>query len=90
MRFNFKKIISVAAGVIFTCVVIVTLFFGELVRSFYPDFSTMLFISSVIFFGGIGFAIVERNIVIGILTILATMLIPFIAKNFWKFLHSFF
>lgn len=97
MRFNFKKIISVATGVLFTCIFIIALFFGELVRSFYPDFSTMLFVSFVIFFGGIGFAIIERSIMIGVMTILVTTLIPFITKNFidyWesylKFLYSFF
>lgn len=97
MKFNFKKIISVAVGVMFTCIFIVTLFFGSFVRVYYPDFSTMLFVSFVIFFGGIGFAIIERNIMIGVMTILVTMLIPFITKNFmnyWesylKFLYSFF
>ena len=81
----------------FTCIFIVTLFFGSFVRVYYPDFSTMLFVSFVIFFGGIGFAIIERNIVIGVMAILVTMLIPFITKNFmdyWesylKFLYSFF
>ena len=97
MKFNFKKIISVAAGVMLTCIFIVTLFFGSFVRVYYPNFSTMLFVSFVIFFGGIGFAIIERNIMIGVMTILVTMLIPFITKNFmnyWesylKFLYSFF
>jgi hypothetical protein len=97
VRFNVTKIISVAAGVMFTCVFIFALFFGEIVRRFYPDFSTMLFVSFVIFFAGMAYAIIERNLVIGILTILVTMLIPLITKNFmdyWesylKFLYSFF
>lgn len=89
MRFNFTKIISVAAGVMFTSFFITTLFFGEIVRRFYPDFSTMLFVSFVIFFAGIAYAIIERNIVIGILTILVTMLIPFITKNFMDYWESY-
>jgi len=93
----FKKIISVSLVVLLSTAVIAAVFFGSFVRKYYPGFSTMLFISSVVFFAGIGYAIVERNMAIGILTIFVTMLIPFIKTmlaNYWEWLvcqiHAFF
>ena len=86
-KVSIKQIISVSAMLLLGAAVIAGIFFGSFVREYYPDFSTMLFISSVIFFGGIAFAIVERNIVIGILTIFLTMIIPFIStrmEGYWE------
>ena len=92
-----KKIVSVLAVALFTTGVIIVLFFGSSVKRYYPDFSTLLFVSSLVFFGGIAYAIAERNIAIGILTIFLTLLIPFIKKmlaHYWNWvgfqLHAFF
>lgn len=96
-KVSIKQIISVSAMLLLGAAVIAGIFFGSFVRKYYPGFSTMLFISSVIFFGGIAFAIVERNIVIGIVTVLVTMLVPFIAarveacwENCWECLCAIF
>lgn len=93
----FKKIISISIVVVFSAALIAAVFFGSFVRNYYPGFSTMLFISSVVFFAGIGYAIIERNMAIGILTIFVTMLIPFIKTmlaNYWEWVlyqfHAFF
>jgi hypothetical protein len=93
----FKKIISISLVVLLSTAVIAAVFFGSFVRKYYPGFSTMLFISSVVFFAGIGYAIIERNMAIGILTIFVTMLIPFIKTmlaNYWEWVlyqfHAFF
>lgn len=93
----FRKIIFVSLVVLLSTAVIAAVFFGSFVRKYYPGFSTMLFISSVVFFSGIGYAIIERNIAIGILTIFVTMLIPFIKTmlaNYWEWVlyqfHAFF
>jgi len=93
VKFSFKKIVSVSAMLLLSAAVISAVFFGSFVRGYYPDFSTMLFISSAIFFGGIAFAIVERNIVIGILTLFLTMIIPFIStrmEGYWQCLRTLF
>lgn len=93
----FKKLISISATVLFITAVIAALFFAPFLKQYYPGFSTLLFISSAIFFAGIGYAIIERNIAIGILTIFVTMLIPFIKTmlaNYWEWVlyqfHAFF
>ncbi|NVM20479.1 MAG: hypothetical protein HWN68_01695 [Desulfobacterales bacterium] len=93
----FKKLISISATVLFITAVIAALFFAPFLKQHYPGFSTVLFISSVIFFAGIGYAIIERNMAIGILTIFVTMLIPFIKTmlaNYWEWVlyqfHAFF
>ena len=93
----FKKLISISATVLFITAVIAALFFAPFLKQYYPGFSTLLFISSAIFFAGIGYAIIERNIAIGILTIFITMLIPFIKTmlaNYWEWVlyqfHAFF
>ena len=93
----FKKLISISATVLFITAVIAALFFAPFLKQYYPGFSTLLFISSAIFFAGIGYAIIERNIAIGILTIFVTMLIPFIKTmlaNYWEWIlyqfHAFF
>ena len=92
-----KRIVSVLALALFTIGVIVALFWGSFVRQYYPDFSTLLFVSALVFFGGIAYAIAERNIAIGILTIFLTLLIPFIKSmlaHYWDWvffqLHAFF
>ena len=92
-----KRIVSLLAVVLFTTGVIVALFFGSFVKSYYPDFSSLLFVSALVFFGGIAYAIAERNIAIGILTIFLTLLIPFIKKmltHYWDWVgfqfHAFF
>jgi len=93
----FKKLISISATVLFITAVIAALFFAPFLKQYYPGFSTLLFISSAIFFAGIGYAIIERNIAIGILTIFITMLIPFIKTmlaSYWEWVlyqfHAFF
>ena len=93
----FKKLISISAAVLFVTAVIAALFFAPFLKQYYPGFSTLLFISSAIFFAGIGYAIIERNMAIGILTIFVTMLIPFIKTmlaNYWEWViyqfHAFF
>ena len=93
----FKKLISISATVLFITAVIAALFFAPFLKQYYPGFSTLLFISSAIFFAGIGYAIIERNMAIGILTIFVTMLIPFIKTmlaNYWEWVlyqfHAFF
>lgn len=93
----FRKIISISLVVLLSTAVIAALFFAPFLKQYCPGFSTMLFISSAIFFAGIGYAIIERNIAIGILTIFVTMLIPFIKTmlaNYWEWvlyqLHAFF
>jgi len=93
----FKKILSRLLGVLFAVAVVAALFFAPFLRQHFPGFSTLLFISSVVFFAGTGYAIVERNITIGILAVFITMLIPFIGTmlvDYWKWvrcqLHVFF
>ena len=93
----FKKILSRLFGVLFAVAVVAALFFAPFLRQHFPGFSTLLFISSVVFFAGTGYAIIERNITIGILAVFITMLIPFIGTmlaDYWKWvrcqLHVFF
>ena len=91
------KIVSASVFVLLIGVVTAAIFFAPVLKRYYPGFSAVLFISSVIFFAGIGYAMVERNIAIGILTVLVTMLIPFIRTmlaDYWEWvvfqLHAFF
>jgi len=93
----FRKIISISLVVLFGTAVMGALFFTPFLKQYYPGFSTVIFISSAIFFAGIAYAIIERNIAIGILTIFVTMLIPFIKMmlaNYWEWVlyqfHAFF
>jgi uncharacterized membrane protein len=86
----FKKILSCFLAVLFGTAVIAALFFAPLLKQHFPGFSTVLFISSVVFFAGTGYAIIERNITIGILAVFITMLIPFIGTmlaDYWKWVR---
>ena len=89
--------IFISLVVLFSTAVMGALFFAPFLKQYYPGFSTIIFMSSAIFFAGIAYAIIERNIAIGILTVFVTMLIPFIKTmlaNYWEWVlyqfHAFF
>ena len=93
----FRKILSLSLVLVSGTAVAGALFFAPFLKQHFPGFSTVLFASSAVFFAGIGYAVIERNITIGILTVFVTMLIPFIETmlaDYWEWLsyqfHIFF
>jgi len=68
------------------------IFCEALVQRFYPEFSSVLYLSAVVFFGGIGFAILDRRLLIGALAIGVTVLIPVMQRwltGYWDWLRHY-
>jgi len=70
------------------CSVLIVFFLQDFVREYYPDFSVVNISSGIVFLCGCFYAILERNIFIGILTLLFTMAIPWIVywfRIYWQY-----
>lgn len=52
--------------------------FEDLIRIYDPTFSGPLLISSVVLIGGLVYAIIERNIIIGIFAVIVSMTVPLV------------
>lgn len=92
-----KQIIFASAIITLLISVALAIFCESLVQKFYPEFSSVLYLSSIIFFGGLGCAILNRKPVIGFLAVFITILIPFMYKwlvGYWdwlrQYIHAFF
>ncbi|MEA3428860.1 MAG: hypothetical protein U9Q84_06575 [Thermodesulfobacteriota bacterium] len=88
-----KEIIFASAIIILLISVALAVFCESLVQKFYPEFSSILYLSSIIFFGGLGCAILNRRPVIGFLAVFITILIPFMHKwliGYWDWLRQYF
>ena len=87
------KQLLVRTGVVVLLVSIALAIFCEpLVQRFYPEFSSVLYLSAVVFFGGIGFAIMDRRPLIGALAVGLTLLIPVMQRwlvGYWDWLRHY-
>ena len=86
---RFKKILFFMAVVLFAALIVGGLFYEDLIKQYYPGFSSVLLFSGIIFFGGITYAIVERSLIIGAIAVILTILVPLINKwlvNYWDWL----
>jgi len=72
----FKTISRLLITIFLTSSLVAIFFFPDAVRGYYPDFSLIKFLSVIIFFCGCFYAVLERNIFVGLLTLLLTMGIP--------------
>ena len=81
IRTRFRKIVSALSVALLFFAVTAGLFFDSFIKTYFPDFSAMLFVSAVIFLGGMAMAMIERNILIAILALVVTMMIPGIAEK---------
>jgi len=52
--------------------------FEDMIRMYDPTFSGPLLISSVVLIGGLVYAIIERNIIIGIFAVIVSMTVPLV------------
>lgn len=82
-----KRVLIILAILSFLAAVIGGLFFESHIKAFYPGFSSVLFFSGLIFFGGIGYAIIERNMTIGIMAVFISFLIPLLGKWMASYWH---
>ncbi len=89
-----KKTLFYLLALMLLASIVAGLFFEAAVREYYPGFSSVLLVSALIFFGGIAYAIIERNMAIAVMAIFITALVPFIKKwlvNYWGWLnHNFY
>ena len=87
-----KQIIVTSVIIVLLISVMLAIFCESWVQKFYPDFSSILYLSSIIFFGGLGYAILERKPVIGFLAVFISMLIPYMQKwlvGYWSWLSQY-
>ena len=65
-------ILSMIAGV----------YYEQSIRKYFPAFSAVLFVSGVVCFSGLAYALVMRNVFIGILVIIGTAAVPWLFNWF--------
>jgi len=78
----FKIIFRILVIIFLTGSAVAIFFFPDAVREYYPNFSLIKFSTVIVFFCGCFYAILERNIFIGITTLLLTMAIPWVVRWF--------
>ena len=62
--------------------IITIFFFPEAVKEYYPNFSSMKFSATMIFFLGCFYAILERSFILGFIAIGVSMVIPWVSRWF--------
>jgi len=87
-----KQTIITSAIIVFLISVALAIFCESWVQKFYPGFSSVLYLSSIIFFGGLGYTILDRKLIIGLLAVLLSALVPFMQKwlvGYWDWLSQY-
>ena len=66
--------------------VIAGLYYESAIRKYFPEYSAVLFTSAVICFAGLIYALIMRNLVIALLTVLGAAAVPWLVAwftNYW-------
>jgi len=80
-----RRIFTVTVWAAVIAAVLAGTVFSGLIRQFYPGFSGTWVAGMAVFLLGTGYAVTERSIVIGILTLLVSMTIPI--ARYWFLLY---
>ena len=68
--------------------IIAGLYYESVIRRYFPEYSAILFVSGIVCFVGLIYALIMRNIFIALLTIIGTAAIPWLVNWFtayWPF-----
>ena len=80
-----RRILAIAAWAGVIAVVLAGTVLSGYIRQFYPGFSGTWLVDTAVFLFGTAYAVTERSIVIGILTILVSLSIPI--ARYWFVLY---
>ncbi|MGB5986627.1 MAG: hypothetical protein WBG37_15080 [Desulfobacterales bacterium] len=81
-------ILKTAAGLIVLLTLAAGVYFQAQIQKHYPGFDPTLWATGAVFFGGMTYAVMERNIIIVFIVLVATVAVPFLkqwAVAYWPY-----
>ncbi|MGA9535821.1 MAG: hypothetical protein WBR24_07915 [Desulfobacterales bacterium] len=73
-------ILKTVTGLIVLLILVVGFYFQMEIRRRYPGFDPTLLVTGVLFFAGMIYAVMDRNIIIAFITITVTVAIPYLKQ----------